>query len=102
MFVLITSKMGEYQAEPESGLTPVKHYDYYFYNKKKAEICIARVDSDSARVRITEVGDRGARNSIPIKFFESFDSLQHAEKELQHLASSTTLDVALKEQQRLA
>jgi hypothetical protein len=102
MFVLITSKMGEYRAEPESGLTPVKHYDYYFYNKRKAEICIARVDSDSARVRITEAGDRGARNSIPIKFFESFDSLHNAEKELQHLASSSALDVVLKEQQRLA
>lgn len=97
MFVLITSKMDEYQAEPESGLTPLKHYDYYFYQRKRAEICIARIDSASARVSITEAGDNGTRNSIPIKFFESFESLQQAELELQHLASSTTLDVRVTE-----
>lgn len=96
MFVVLTSKVDEYDASPEAGLTIVKRFDYYFYNKKKAEFSIARVDSDKARVSIAEVGEKGSKNSVPIKFFEAFDSLEAAEKELAHLAHSKVMDVDLR------
>lgn len=96
MYVVLTSKVEEYSARPEGGLTIVKSFDYYFYNKKKAVFSIARVDSEKARVNIAEIDEKGSKNSIPIKFFETFDSLEAAEKELAHLTQSNVMDVDLR------
>lgn len=96
MFVILTSKPDEYNALSDGGLSVVKNYDYYFYNRKKARFSIAKIESAQARVSIVEVGERGATNSIPIKFFESFDNLEAAEKELEHLTHSKIMDVDLR------
>jgi len=96
MFVILTSKVDEYNARSEAGLTIIKSFEYYFYNKKKAVFSIARVDSDRARVSIVEIGVKSSNNSIPIKFFEAFDSLEAAEKELAHLTCSKVMEVDLR------
>ncbi|OEY66014.1 hypothetical protein [Marinobacter sp. X15-166B] len=96
MFIILTSKTNEYNAFPEEGLTVMKSFEYYFYNQKKAVFSIARVDSDKARVSIVDEGDKSSNNSIPVKFFEAFDSLGSAEKELAHLTQSEVMDVSLR------
>ncbi len=97
MFVILTSKLDEFNAQPEAGLTIIKSYEYFFYKKKKAIFNIARIDSDVARVSVIEAGENGSRNSIPIKLFESFESLDMAEKELAHLTSSNIMEVCLRQ-----
>lgn len=96
MFVILTSKPDEYNALSGRGLSVVKNYDYYFYNRKKARFSIAKVESAEARVSIIEVGKSGTTNSIPIKFFESFENLESAERELEHLIHSKVMDVDLR------
>ena len=97
MFIIITSKTDEFDAKPESGLTIINSFEYFFYNKKKALFDIAKVDSNKARVSVVEVGEKGSKNSIPIKFFENYDSLEAAEKELAHLVYSKVMDVDLRQ-----
>lgn len=97
MYIITTSKVGEYTTEVGDGLTLVKQYDYFFYGKKRAEFHIVKVESQTARVDITETGENAVKNTIPIKFFESFDNVLDATRELQHLAGSKSMDVALKE-----
>lgn len=87
-YILMTSKVKEYVAEPEKGMTVVKVFDHYFCDQKRSEFSVARVESPDARVRITELGEGGTVNSIPFKFFESFDSVDGAESELQELVSA--------------
>lgn len=97
MYIIITSKPGEYTAKAENGLTTIKTFDYCFYGKRKAEFHIVKVDSETARVRIVEEGDKGLTNSIPYKFFESFEAIEDAKKELACLARFGDMEVSLKE-----
>lgn len=97
MYVLITSKPGEYDAIPGDGVTPVKRFDYFFYDRKRASYVIAEVQSSSARVGIRELDEQGTCNSVPIKFFESFESVEDAEKELASLAQVGDGNVSLVE-----
>lgn len=97
MYVLLTSKVNEYDAVPDRGMTLIKTFDFYFYDRRTTVFSVARVDAADARVRITEVGEGGSVNSIPVKFFESFDSLEAAEAELGHLTDSPLMRLSLKE-----
>ncbi len=84
-YILMTSKVNEYVAEPEHGVTIVKVFDHYLFDQKRSEFSVGRVEAPDARVRISELGEGGTVNSIPFKFFESFDSVEAAEAELQEL-----------------
>lgn len=86
--IVFSSKIGEFEAIPNNGLRVVREYDYYFYGKKRSRFTLAEVKSFDARVTIQESGEGGSTNSIPIKFFESFDSAQKAEHELMNLVKS--------------
>ena len=97
MYVVLTSKVNEYDATPERGLTVLKTFDYYFYDRCTTAFSIAHVDVDGARVRIAEIGEGGTVNSIPVKFFEAFDSLEEAEAELQQLTLSPLMRIRLEE-----
>ena len=41
MYVVLTSKPGEFRTEITKGLTPVESYDYIFYGRKRARFTIA-------------------------------------------------------------
>jgi hypothetical protein len=97
MFIILTSKVGEFDAKPESGLTIVKSFEYLFYQKRKAMFNIAKVDSSNARVSVIELDEKGSKNSIPIKFFENYETVEAAEKELAHLIHSKVMDVDLRQ-----
>lgn len=98
MFIVLTSKINEYEAMPERGIEVVKAFDYWFYNQKKSVFTIARVDSSDARVRIVEAGKTGTVNSIPVKFFEKYTSVAEAEAELIHLTEADSENIRLQTQ----
>lgn len=99
MFIVLTSKIDEYEATPERGLEVVQVYDYWFYRQKKSVFAIARVDAADARVKIVEAGAAGAVNSIPVKFFEQYDSVAEAEADLRQLTAADPDNVTLQAHQ---
>ncbi|EWG99609.1 hypothetical protein [Halomonas sp. BC04] len=95
MYIILTSKSNEYDARPDSGISPVETYAYYFYGKKKADFTIAEVAAGGSRVSIVECGDNGQVNSVPIKFFEKFATVEEARQELKQLVTFGTIDTRL-------
>ncbi|WP_205738431.1 ferredoxin [Billgrantia endophytica] len=74
---------------------PIESYEYYFYDKKKADFTIAEVVADGKRVSIVECDENGQTNSVPIKFFEKFETVEEARKELKQLVTFGTIDTRL-------
>lgn len=95
MYIILTSKLNEYDARPGQGIAPVEAYEYYFYGKKKADFTIAEVTGDGGRVSIVETGEGGMTNSVPLKFFERFDTVEAARAELEQLVTFGSIDARL-------
>ncbi|WP_111412951.1 ferredoxin [Billgrantia lactosivorans] len=95
MYIILTSKLGEYDARPGQGIAPVETYEYFFYGKKKANFTIAEVDGDQGRVSIVETAEDGVTNSVPLKFFERFGSVEAARAELKQLVTFGSIDARL-------
>ena len=93
MFVILTSKPGQFHTEPGPGLTPVEAWDYVFCGNTRAHFVIAELTAAS-RVRI--VDESGPVNSVPTKFLESFDTIEDARKELRTLTTYGNMPVELK------
>lgn len=95
MYIILTSKLGEYDARPGQGITPVEAYEYFFYDRKKADFTIAEVSDDKSRVSIVESSDDGRTNSVPLKFFERFDTVEAARAELEQLITFGSIETRL-------
>ena len=46
MYVILTSKPGQFRTEIGAGLKPLDAYDYLFYGQKKAHFVIAELLED--------------------------------------------------------
>ncbi|GEK48792.1 ferredoxin [Bisbaumannia pacifica] len=95
MYIILTSKLGEYDAWPGQGIAPVESYEYFFYGRKKADFTIAEVNGDQGRVSIVETGEGGKTNSVPLKFFERFGTVEAARAELEQLVTFGSIDARL-------
>ncbi|HRP97106.1 MAG TPA: ferredoxin [Rhodocyclaceae bacterium] len=85
MYVILTSKVGEFRTEPEAGLAPVESWDYLFCGRKKARFVIAEFDGD-ARIRIEDETPPPVVNRISTKFLQKFRTVEDARRELEELA----------------
>ena len=94
MYVILTSKPGQYTTESGEGLNVVDGYDYLFYGHLRARFEIAQILHDT-RVRIVEAEDAGLVNSVPSKFFEKYRDVAAAKRELQSLCNFGDLDAKL-------
>ena len=54
MYVILTSKPGQFRTEVTEGLKPLEAYDYLFYGQKKAHFVIAELVRDDTRIRVVE------------------------------------------------
>ena len=95
MYVILSSKPGQFTTELGEGLEQVEAYDYVFYGKTKARYVIARLTRD-VKVRIVDASS--AVNQIPSKMLPKFDTLEKARAELDQLAGNASLDVRLVKQ----
>ena len=86
MFVILTSKPGEFRTEPVDGLQPLERYDYVFFGRKRAEFLIARLERD-VKIRIVEESGPALVNLVPSKFLPKFTTVEKARAELEQLAS---------------
>ncbi|TWG86034.1 hypothetical protein L602_002200000890 [Cupriavidus gilardii J11] len=100
MYVILTSRSGEFRTEPGDGMHPVEAYDYVFYGRTTAHFVIASLERDS-RVRVIEERPPYVINQVPTKFLEKFDTIEAARAELRQLATFGSMDIALVPAQRL-
>ncbi|QBY50192.1 ferredoxin [Cupriavidus oxalaticus] len=97
MFVLLTSRPGQFRTEPTDGMTAVEAYDYVFYGKRTARFVIAELAADTAesKVRVQEETPPGIVNLISTKFLDKYATLEAARAALRELASFGSMDIAL-------
>ncbi|WP_325345064.1 ferredoxin [Xylophilus sp.] len=97
MYVILTSKPGQFRTEAGAGLRPVQAYDYLFFGRPKARFVIAELTGELAgtRVRVIDESGHGAVNPVPVKFLERFDSAEDALHELGHLIRFGSMQTAL-------
>ena len=95
MYVILTSKPGQFRTEIGSGLRPLEAYDYLFYGQKRAHFVIAELTDDRTRIRVVE-DDTEIVNDVPCKFLEKFESSEWAFKELEHLTTFGHMETTLR------
>lgn len=94
VYVILTSKPGQFHTELNDALQPVEAYDYVFYGRKRARYVIATLSGDT-KIRIVEESASPTVNLVPSKFLPHFDTLELARAELQQLAHFGSADIAL-------
>src|SRR3984893_17436368 len=95
MYVILTSKPGQFRTEAVRGLRPLEAYDYLFYGQTKARFVIAELLEDSTKIRVIEY-DTSIVNDVPSKFLEKFEPTHEALGELRHLTSLGHMDTKLR------
>ena len=95
MYVILTSKSGQFRTELTDGLRPLQAYDYFFYGQKKAHFVIAELLRDSTKIRVIE-DETAIINDVPSKFLEKFETIERAFDELKHLTTFGHMDTTLK------
>jgi hypothetical protein len=95
MYVILTSKPGQFKTEIVDGLRPLEAYDYLFYGHTKAHFVIAELLNESTRIRVIE-DDTAIVNDVPSKFLEKFETTAQALKELEHLTTFGHMDIKLR------
>jgi hypothetical protein len=95
MYVILTSKIGQFRTEIVDGLKPLESYDYLFYGTKKATFVIAELLKETKVRVIDEAWSPPIVNEVPSKFLEKFETPERAFTELQHLTSFGNMDTKL-------
>jgi hypothetical protein len=95
MYVILTSKPGQFRTEVVGGLRPLEAYDYLFYGHTKAHFVIAELLDERTKIRVIE-DDTAIVNDVPTKFLEKFETTEQALKELQHLTTFGQMDTELR------
>lgn len=95
MFVILTSRPGQYRTELTDGLRLCESYDYLFCGEIKARFDIA-VLLREMKVRVVDEAPPERVNTIPSKFLPHFASLDEARAQLQSLVRGPGVDVALR------
>ena len=98
MYVILTSKPGQFRTELGDNLRSIESYDYIVHGRNRARFVIAEVLSPGKIAIVDERGDEGAPavvNAIPSKFFPKFDSLEKARQELNQLAHTGSGETSL-------
>lgn len=95
MYIILTSKPGQFKTEILDGMRPLEAYDYFFYGHKKAHFVIAELLDERTKVRVIE-DDTAIVNDVPSKFLEKFESVEGAFNEIKHLTTFGHMDTTLR------
>jgi hypothetical protein len=85
MYVILTSKPGQFHTDAGEGLQPVEAWDYLLCGRPRAHFVIAEI---TGAPRVTIVDDRPPHvvNRVPAKFLEHYESVAGARHALEELA----------------
>lgn len=94
MYLILTSKPGQFRTELVEGLRHVESCDYFFFGRCKARFVIAELMSD-CRVAVIDETPPEVVNHVPVKFFETFETVERARAALRQLVREGDADVLL-------
>jgi hypothetical protein len=94
MYVILTSKPGQFRTELTPGLQPVETYDYMFHATRKARFVIAEI-TGTPHIRVVDEGEPPVVNNVPCKFLQHFETIEQARRELRTLTAFGTVQVRL-------
>ncbi|ACB36599.1 conserved hypothetical protein [Leptothrix cholodnii SP-6] len=98
MYVILTSKPGQFRTELAPGMAQVEAYDYLFYGRKRAGFVVASIEHEVKVRVIDESADEPVVNLVPSKFLEKFDTLAAARAQLESLSHFGSMDIQLVKQ----
>lgn len=96
MYVILTSKPGQFHTEVVEGLRPLAAYDYLFYGIRKATFVIAELVKETKVRVVDEAWSPPIVNEVPSKFLERFETPERALHELEHLTRFGHMDTKLR------
>jgi hypothetical protein len=94
MYVILTSKPGQFRTELVEGLEPVEAYDYVFHGRRKAHFVIAELTRET-KIRVVDEAGPPIVNHVPSKFLAKFESAEGARRELEHLTAFGSVRASL-------
>jgi hypothetical protein len=94
VYVILTSKPGQFRTEPVDGLRVVEAYDYLFCGRKRASFVIAELGAE-VKVRIVDEGVPPVVNLVPSKFLPRFATLEQARAEVAQLAANGAVNASI-------
>jgi len=94
MYVILTSKPGQFHTDLDERLQQIEAYDYMFYGRKRAHFVIAKLEGE-IKVRIVEETEHPAVNLVPSKFLPRFDTVEQAREELRQLSHFGRMQASL-------
>jgi hypothetical protein len=95
MFVILTSRPGQYRTEPGDGLEIRETYDYVFCGQAKARFVIVALLRE-VKIRVIDETPPERINDIPCKFLQKFATIDDARAQLRSLVSFGGMDTALR------
>ena len=94
VFVILTTKPGQYRTEIGDGLCAIERYDYTLCGRTRAQFTIARLEAPT-RVKVVDETPPMVVNYVPSKFLPRFDTVEGARAQLAELARSGGSDFRL-------
>lgn len=94
MFLILTTKPGQFRTEPGADLKQVEAWEYAAHGRVRAQFVIAELQGE-ARIRIVDEGPYPVVNHVPSKFFPRFETLEAARRELHQLSGARSGNVSL-------
>jgi len=94
MYVILTSKPGQFKTEIGEDLQPVEAYDYLFCGRKRAHFVIANLTRD-VKITIVDESSPPVVNHVPSKFLAKFETVEAARQELKSLTRFGGMHISL-------
>lgn len=94
MYVILTSKPGQFRTEAGAGMRPAERWDYLFCGRTKARFVIAEL-LEPTRVAVIDETGSGAVNRVPSKLLGRFESVEAARRELESLCGFGSVNTEL-------
>ncbi len=94
MYVILTSKPGQFRTELSENLQPVEAYDYLFCGRKRAHFVIASLSRET-KISIVDESSAPVVNRVPSKFLPKFETVEAARNELKSLTRFGDMDISL-------
>jgi hypothetical protein len=94
VYVILTSKPGQFKTEIGEGMQPVEAYDYLFCGRKRAHFVIANLTRD-VKITIVDESSPPVVNHVPSKFLAKFETIEAARRELNSLTHFGGMDISL-------
>jgi hypothetical protein len=94
MYVILTSKPGQFRTEIGNDLQAVESYDYLFFGRTRAHFVIASLTRD-VKITVIDESSPPVVNQVPSKFLTKFQTLEAARNELKSLTRFGGMDISL-------